>query len=64
MTGITGGIKNIAIGAMPAKIYGNKKTKINRGITINHGWKSINNYIHDSYICKPVQFVIMMAFKA
>jgi uncharacterized protein (DUF362 family) len=57
MAAVTGGIKNIAIGTMPGKIYGNTKNKINRAMTINHGWESLNNYIHDSYIAKPVQFV-------
>jgi uncharacterized protein (DUF362 family) len=58
MAAVTGGIKNVAIGTMPGKIYGNTKTKINRAMTINHGWESLNNYIHNSYICKPVQFVL------
>ena len=55
---ITGGIKNVGIGVMPGKIYGNSKKTINRGLTINHGWEPLNNFIHDYYIAKPVQFVL------
>lgn len=58
MAAFTGGIKNIAIGTMPGKIYGNTKKTINRAFTISHSWDSLQKYIHDSYICKPVQFVL------
>jgi hypothetical protein len=58
MAAATGGIKNVGIGVMPGKIYGNNKKTINRGLTISHFWESINDYIHDSYIAKPVQFVL------
>ncbi len=54
----TGGIKNVGIGAMPGRIYGNSKNQINRAMTIDHMWEPINDFIHDFYIAKPVQFVL------
>lgn len=58
MAAITGGIKNVGIGAMPGKTYGCSKKQINRAMTINHAWAPLNNFIHDYYIAKPVQFVL------
>lgn len=56
--GISGGIKNVAIGAMPGLIYGNKENDINRVKTINHNMQSLSQFIHDYYIGKPVSFVL------
>lgn len=54
----TGGIKNVGIGAMPGKVYGNNKNQINRAITIDHAFEPLSQFIHDYYLCKPVDFVV------
>ena len=58
MAATTGGIKNVAIGAMPGKIYGLFKNNINRVMTIDHQWDPINKFIHDFYVAKPAHFVL------
>ena len=57
-TAFTGGIKNVGIGAMPGKVYGNNKNTINRAMTIDHSWDPLARFIHDYYLCKPVDFVV------
>ena len=54
----TGGIKNVGIGAMPGKVYGHNKNRINRAMTIDHAWDPLARFIHDYYLCKPVDFVV------
>ena len=58
MAAFTGGIKNVGIGVMPGKVYGNSKNSINRGMTIDHSWDPLARFIHDYYLCKPVDFVV------
>jgi len=53
---VTGGIKNIGIGARPAKIYANSKGKTLSAFVINHTWEPLNDFIHDYYSAKPVDF--------
>jgi len=55
---VSGGIKNVGIGARPAKIYASKKNKTLSTFTINHFWNGINYFIHDYYSAKPVHFVL------
>jgi uncharacterized protein (DUF362 family) len=55
---ITGAIKNVGIGAMPGKIYGTTKKNINRAMTISHSREPINNFIHDYYMARPVDFCL------
>jgi uncharacterized protein (DUF362 family) len=55
---VTGGIKNVGIGARPANIYGMAKDKTVSAFVIGHTWEPINNFIHDYYSAKPVDFVL------
>jgi uncharacterized protein (DUF362 family) len=64
--GITGGVKNVGIGATPSRIYGmgpsDSSNPFGRWSTengIDHGWEPLNNWIHDFYMLRPVDFVIM-----
>lgn len=69
LTGITGGIKNVGIGATPVEMYGNGKSVVEDDLPgrwnhINHGdfstqTVSLDKWIHDFYLCKPVDYVIM-----
>jgi uncharacterized protein (DUF362 family) len=69
LTGITGGIKNVGIGATPVEMYGNgmsvgEDDRPGRWNHINHGdfstqTVSLDKWIHDFYLCKPVSYVIM-----
>lgn len=55
---MTGGIKNVGIGARPACIYSpSKKTSLSI-MKINHFGVNIHNFIHDYYSVKPVDFVL------
>lgn len=54
---VTGGIKNVGIGARPACIYSLKKSTISV-FAIGHAWEPLNNFIHDYYSAKPVDFVL------
>jgi uncharacterized protein (DUF362 family) len=56
-TAMTGGIKNVGLGARPAKIY-SPKGKTVSAFVINHAWEPINDFIHDYYAAKPVDFVL------
>jgi len=66
---ITGGVKNVAIGVSPANIYGPSESEFNSGNFdrsvqgIDHGYLGyrtpLHNWIHDYYLCRPVDFVIM-----
>jgi len=69
-TGITGAIKNVGIGATPPPIYGwgennpnianerwNPDNGVNHGTELNRD--PLHNWIHDFYLAKPVDFVIM-----
>jgi len=63
VTGITGSVKNVGIGATPGKIYGNGESDdypTQRWNGIDHN--DINNlhkWIHDFYACRPVDFAII-----
>ena len=56
-TAVTGGIKNVGLGARPANIY-SPKGKTVSAFVINHAWEPINDFIHDYYSAKPVDFVL------
>jgi uncharacterized protein (DUF362 family) len=66
-TGITGAVKNVGIGATPPTIYGcgpDVPYRYERWCRINHGANfsariALHNWIHDFYMCRPVDFVIM-----
>lgn len=69
LTGITGGVKNVGIGATPVEMYGNGKSVSEDDLPgrwnhISHGDFStqtipLDKWIHDFYLCKPVDYVIM-----
>lgn len=56
---ITGGIKNVAIGMAPPNIYGNSPTFFAKWIEIDHNGDNLFKWIHDYYLCRPVDFVVM-----
>jgi uncharacterized protein (DUF362 family) len=55
---VTGGIKNVGIGARPANIYSPKGKTIS-AFVIGHTWEPLNNFIHDYYSARPVNFVLV-----
>lgn len=69
LTGITGGVKNVGIGATPVEMYGNGTGVANDDLPgrwnhIQHGDFStqtipLDKWIHDFYMCRPVDYVIM-----
>ena len=58
---VTGGIKNVSIGATPANIYGVSKDNIGRTKMVSHKITDgeLDKWIFDYYMCKPVDFVII-----
>lgn len=68
LTGITGGVKNVGIGATPVQVYGlgpnePEAYRAARWGRIDHGFGSsptpLHQWIHDYYMCRPVDYVIM-----
>jgi len=76
-TGLTGAIKNVAIGASPPNIYGSKSQltvtqatpqyivdkwgpliNLMRVKKIDHRPYYLGSWIHDYYLCRPVDFVV------
>jgi uncharacterized protein (DUF362 family) len=59
--GITGGVKNIGIGATPANIYADKDfdRPYLRSTVIDHELVNLDKWIHDYYAGRPADFVIM-----
>ncbi len=66
VSGVTGAVKNVGIGSTPPKIYGlgppypspNERSRINHGYSFSPR-NALHNWIHDFYMCRPVDFVIM-----
>ena len=58
MAAVTGGIKNVGLGARPANVYANSKKRTMSALVIGHSWESLNDWIHDYYSAKPVDFVL------
>ena len=56
--GFSGAIKNVAIGVAPVRIYGNGGMLDLNRMAINHGWNTLNRWIHDFYLVKPVNYVV------
>ncbi len=52
----TGAIKNVAIGSTPPRIYGNFMGARMTGI--DHSWGALNNWLHDYYLVRSVDFVV------
>ncbi len=64
-TAFTGAVKNVGIGASPINIYGSSTINPWRFDVIDHGstnnYANLHDWIHDFYMCKPVNFAIMDA---
>jgi uncharacterized protein (DUF362 family) len=58
---VSGGIKNVGIGATPANIYGTSSTDPSRNNMVAHDSTAgnLHKWIRDFYKCRPVNFVIM-----
>ncbi|MGE5558238.1 MAG: sugar-binding protein [Bacillota bacterium] len=58
---MTGGIKNVGIGATPASIYGFSLQNPGRNGMVDHESPDgdIHKWIHDFFLCRPVDFVII-----
>ena len=59
--GITGALKNVGIGATPANIYGNfgGQYPTQRDGSIDHGYTYLQQWIHDFFLCRPIDYVVM-----
>ncbi|MFC2079576.1 DUF362 domain-containing protein [Candidatus Bipolaricaulota bacterium] len=61
ISGVTGAVKNVGIGATPTNIYGafpGQNMRMTNQV-INHGRVRLHQWIHDYYLCRPVDFAIM-----
>jgi uncharacterized protein (DUF362 family) len=56
---VSGAVKNVGIGATPANIYGISAGEVGRNNMVNHDSLDLHKWIHDFYLCRPVDFVIM-----
>lgn len=56
---VTGGVKNVGIGATPANIYGISSGNVGRNNMVDHERDDLHKWIHDFYLCRPVDFVIL-----
>jgi len=56
--GITGALKNTGIGATPGNIYGSSSTSAHRGDMVSHNTLDLHKWIHDYFMCKPINFAI------
>jgi uncharacterized repeat protein (TIGR02543 family) len=57
--GVTGGIKNISIGAAPPRIYGQNANNVGRNNMVNHKSPLLHDWIADYFSCLPADFVVM-----
>jgi uncharacterized protein (DUF362 family) len=60
---ITGGIKNVSIGANPCDIYAPDAVTLSRG-RINHNDQILDRFIHDYYMGRPVDLVVYDGLQA
>ncbi len=56
---ITGGTKNVAIGMTPPNIYGISESFFGKWTKIDHSLENLNKWIHDFYLLRPVDFVVV-----
>ncbi|MGE5530414.1 MAG: DUF362 domain-containing protein [Patescibacteria group bacterium] len=56
---VTGAVKNLAIGATPANIYGGGPADTLRWPKIPHGNMEYHAFMSDFYRCKPAKFAVM-----
>ncbi len=59
--GITGAVKNVAIGCTPANVYADKDNAkpFLRSTVIPHDVPTLSKWMHDYYVGRPVDFVII-----
>lgn len=55
---VTGGLKNCGIGGTPGNIYGTSSTDPLRLDMVSHFTTDLHAWIHDWYLCRPIDFVI------
>jgi len=55
---VTGSVKNIAIGATPANIYGNNRDSTGRNNMVDHGKAEYHKWMADFYTCRPADFTV------
>lgn len=63
---ITGAVKNVAIGTAPSTIYGTEPNSLVRS-RIDHSGdsgKNLHRFIHDFFMCRPVEYVIVDGLQA
>ena len=61
---VTGSVKNLAIGATPANIYGGQRQgDTNRGASIEHDTLGFHQWMADYYTCRPADFTVMDALQ-
>jgi len=56
---VSGSVKNVGIGATPATIYGTEPGNPNRANVLNHDKVWLDQWIHDFFMAKPVDFTII-----
>lgn len=58
---VTGGIKNVSVGATPANVYGVSPDNPGRTKMVSHKIVDgeLDKWIYDYYMCRPVDFVVM-----
>ncbi len=56
---ITGGTKNVAIGMTAPNIYGMSENFFGKWTKIDHSLENLNKWIHDFYLLRPVDFVVV-----
>lgn len=56
---VTGAVKNVGIGAAPANIYGIDPQNPGRNNMVDHETVDLHRWIHDFFLCRPVDFAIM-----
>ncbi|MFC2135374.1 DUF362 domain-containing protein [Bacteroidota bacterium] len=61
ISNVTGAVKNVGIGATPQNIYGGAPGDNHRWVNnvIDHFPTNLHYWIHDFYLCRPVDYAIM-----
>jgi uncharacterized protein (DUF362 family) len=56
---VTGSIKNLSIGATPGNVYGISANSPGRNNMVNHSTLALHYWLHDYFLGRPADFVIM-----
>jgi len=59
----TSGLQEIGISATPANVYGASETMLVRMAHIDHTSIVLHQFIHDDYLLKPANLVVMDALQ-